>query len=183
MMLNDPPALKGHDKKEGTGEAWDLGRYSGRGHGGRGSGWLFEQQVEYDSEHKVTSGRAIMAATPPFQSSIRFSVDGASGTSVSGFRCTDATKTSGVRTVLHRSGRRKPFMGTANWPGSRRPADPASVTNCLFYRPSWALSVRKSCHRSIRSTCRQWRKLRGHDRRRPRPIGASDEPIRAARSG
>ena len=91
MMLNDPPALKGHDKKEGTGEAWDLGRYSGRGHGGRGSGWLFEQQVEYDSEHKVTSGRAIMAATPPFRSSIRFSVDGASGTSVSGFRCTEAT--------------------------------------------------------------------------------------------
>jgi hypothetical protein len=90
--------LKGHDKKEGTGEAWDLGRYSGRGHGGRGSGWLFEQQVEYDSEHKATSGRAIMAATPPFRSSIRFSVDGASGTSVSGFRCTDATKTSGVRT-------------------------------------------------------------------------------------
>jgi hypothetical protein len=43
------------------------------------------------SRRKATSGRAITAATPPFRSSIRFSVDGASGTSVSGFRCTDAT--------------------------------------------------------------------------------------------
>jgi hypothetical protein len=43
------------------------------------------------SRHKATSGRSMTAATPLFRFSTRFSVDGASGTSVTGFRCTDAT--------------------------------------------------------------------------------------------
>lgn len=39
--------------------------------------------------HGATSGRSTMAASPPFRSSIRFSVGGASGSSVFGSRCTD----------------------------------------------------------------------------------------------
>ena len=41
--------------------------------------------------HKPISGRSATAASIPYRSSIRFSVDGASGSSATGFRCTDLT--------------------------------------------------------------------------------------------
>jgi hypothetical protein len=183
MMLNDPPALKGHDNRRALVKRGILV--------GIAAVAMVVAGLAGCSSNKSNT----TANTRRLRAVRLWRLHRHSGLQ-SGFRwmgllvlrCLDSAvltqqKLPASGQVLHRSGRRKPFMGTANWPGSRRPADPASVTNCLFYRPSWALSVRKSCHRSIRSTCRQWRKLRGHDRRRPRPIGASDEPIRAARTG
>ena len=51
-LTNDPPKFESDETKESSGKVRDFGRHSGCGHGGRGYGWLFEQQVQYQLTHR-----------------------------------------------------------------------------------------------------------------------------------
>lgn len=55
-LINDPPKFESDETRESSGKVRDPDRLSGRGHGGRGNGWLFEQQVQYKRTRKLIGG-------------------------------------------------------------------------------------------------------------------------------